>query len=162
MDAPETTAPAQDTPRRAMPFGPVTAPGHTRRARAALPLPVRTKLEALEQDAAAALALARVASDRVTAAREEQRRLEQRAAEAAALHPELRPGQWVRDPARGPTARTWVPAPDDDPAALAVELKQATDDLERLVALRDAAQSKWQGLSRVAENARTYLGVPAA
>ena len=141
------------------PLGRPTAPGHRARTRAALPLAVRDKLEALEQDERAAHSLVLIAGDRVREADEERGRVAAHLVELTALHPSQLPGHWVADPRSGPRARTFVPAIGDDPAELERDLARMTDDLERLVAARAAAETRWRALAQIVERARLFLGL---
>lgn len=139
-----------------------TAPlAHGRQMRAALPPAVRRKLEHLETIAAEAHAVVRLASDRATVAHEELRRITDRIAELRSTHADWHPGRWIPDRSKGPTAMIWQATPGESIGDLETALATATVDSERLAAVRDAAQARWQRLARLAERSATYLGVPA-
>ena len=137
---------------------PVTVPGQTRRARAALPAPVLTKLEKLETTADAARALARVTSERVRTARDEQQALARRIEEVR-TYPVSQTGAWVRSPDDGPTARVWRPAADCDLVVLERDFVTLTADLTRRMAEAEIAQDRATAAGQVAERARRYLGI---
>ena len=141
-------------------MGMPTAPGYAARVRAALPPAARAKLESIEADALAALALARTHADRLTDGVEEQRRVSTRLDELRAMHPSLLPGSWIANPKAGPRARTWIPAAGDNVADLERDLERVTDEVARLTAQRDAAQARWQSLGRLATACRRHLGLP--
>jgi hypothetical protein len=142
-------------------LSPLAVPGAARRARQALPPTVRRKLEAMELDAETARVRAQTLNDQARAVRDEEQRLGRRLAELRETHPTLHPGQWVRDPSRGPTARTWQPAVGDNLDDLARDLEETAAECARLSGERDLAQERWTRLGQLAERCRAYLGVPA-
>jgi predicted phage gp36 major capsid-like protein len=120
---------------------------------------VREKLQRIELEAETACVRARTLTDQARAAHDEQQRLARRLEELRATHPTLHPGQWVRDPSAGPSARRWHPAIGDNLDDLQRELDQTTTDLERLTHERDAAQERWTSLGQLAAKCRAYLGL---
>jgi hypothetical protein len=132
--------------------------GFTRAARAALPVALRLKLEQIEADATALHAHATVIADRVRESEGERRSVADRLA-ALQARPYRVAGQWRPDPAAGPTARRWVPAPDSDPHALEAMLAELDDDIARRRQEREELTSRWQRALRLAERARRHLGL---
>jgi hypothetical protein len=140
---------------------PTTAPEYGRQVRSGLAPAVKQKLEHLEAIAQEAHAVVRLAGDRATAARDELRRLEERLAEMRTLHPDLRPGRWIPDRTRGPSATVWQPTPGESVTDLEAALAPARADVERLAVARDLAQARWQRCARLVEACQAYLGLPA-
>ncbi len=113
----------------------------------------------METDAEVARERARILTEQARALRDEEQRLARRLEELRVTHPTLHPGQWVRDPSRGPTARTWQPAIGDNLDDVARELEETQAECARVSGARDSAYERAQRLGQLVARCRQYLGL---